>query len=295
MHLDLKHMEALAAVLSTGSFETAAKQLNLTASALSQRVRTLEERIGCVLVVRGAPCVPTVEGRRVWQYAQDIALREHQLISTLGIDLGQDLVPVSIAITPDTLATWFISVMRELPDLVFELKVDNAENGTRLLSRGDVLAAVTFGQKQVHGCDAIPLGALQYLPVCSPKFFDKWFKDMGRVDALKRAPCLTYNSQDRLQIDFASNVCGEDVRPPAHYIPDARALAHAAIADMGWVLIPHLMAQPYLDNGQLVLLSEEHHAFSQLTWQVLRSSRKSLNPLTQVVRSTAKRMLIQSS
>jgi len=39
LRLDLKQIVALAAVLRTGSFEAAAQQLNLTASALSQRVR----------------------------------------------------------------------------------------------------------------------------------------------------------------------------------------------------------------------------------------------------------------
>jgi LysR family transcriptional regulator, chromosome initiation inhibitor len=49
--LDYALLSALAAVVRTGSFERAAEQLNVTPSAVSQRIKLLEERIGAVLVV----------------------------------------------------------------------------------------------------------------------------------------------------------------------------------------------------------------------------------------------------
>lgn len=293
MHLELKQVEALAAVLRTGSFDTAAEQLCLTPSALSQRVRLLEERVGAVLIVRGSPCMPTEEGRRVWRYAQDVALREHELVASLALDIGQSHVPVALAITPDTMATWFLEALREVPDLLYSLKVDNAEEGTRLLARGDVLAAVTFGARQVQGCDSFPLGALRYMPVCSPGFFAQWFADGLTAEAFQRAPCVTYNEQDRLQIRFASAASGQAVVPPSHYMTDARALADAAVFGMGWVMLPHLLARPLLEDGQLVLMSEDHHIDSALVWQVARASQGVMRPLTRSVRRTARRLLLQ--
>ncbi|MEO1788791.1 MAG: LysR family transcriptional regulator, partial [Pseudomonadota bacterium] len=49
-------LHALAAVLRTGSFEAAAHDLGLTQSAISQRIRALEDRAGAVLIVRETPC-----------------------------------------------------------------------------------------------------------------------------------------------------------------------------------------------------------------------------------------------
>lgn len=149
MRLDLKQIVALAAVLRTGSFEAAAQQLNLTASALSQRVRMLEEQVGAVLVVRASPCRPTKQGRRIWTYAQDIAWREQELVASLELDEGRGPVTVAIALTPDSMATWFLQALNKVPNLLFALEVDNAEQGSRQLARGDVLAAVTFGPKVV--------------------------------------------------------------------------------------------------------------------------------------------------
>ena len=52
-------LAALAAVIRTGSFERAAQQLHVTPSAVSQRVKLLEERLGTILVVRSCPCGST--------------------------------------------------------------------------------------------------------------------------------------------------------------------------------------------------------------------------------------------
>lgn len=60
--LDYALLNALAAVVRHGSFERAANELNVTPSAVSQRVKLLEERIGSILVKRGQPCVATPSG-----------------------------------------------------------------------------------------------------------------------------------------------------------------------------------------------------------------------------------------
>jgi LysR family transcriptional regulator (chromosome initiation inhibitor) len=60
--LDYAHRSALAAVIRTGSFERAAHQLNVTPSAISHRIKLLEERLGVVLVVQGQPCTATEVG-----------------------------------------------------------------------------------------------------------------------------------------------------------------------------------------------------------------------------------------
>ena len=53
MQLDRAQLATLSAILRRGSFEQAAMDLGITQSAVSQRLRALEERIGAVLVQRG--------------------------------------------------------------------------------------------------------------------------------------------------------------------------------------------------------------------------------------------------
>jgi hypothetical protein len=60
--LDYSALRAVAAVVQTGGFEKGARVLNVTPSAISQRVKQLEERLGTVLIERGSPCVATEQG-----------------------------------------------------------------------------------------------------------------------------------------------------------------------------------------------------------------------------------------
>ena len=57
--LDYAGLEALSAVVREGSFERAAHKLHITPSAVSQRIKLLEERVGQALVLRGQPTLLT--------------------------------------------------------------------------------------------------------------------------------------------------------------------------------------------------------------------------------------------
>lgn len=50
--LDGPQLAALAAVVELGSFDAAAERLHVTPSAVSQRIKSLEQQVGQVLVVR---------------------------------------------------------------------------------------------------------------------------------------------------------------------------------------------------------------------------------------------------
>ena len=107
--LDYAALNALCAVVREGSFERAARALHVTPSAISQRIRLLEERVGCALVVRGQPCVATETGRRLCQHVDRVQLLEQELQGTLPALAPDGLTRVSlpVAVNADSLATWF--------------------------------------------------------------------------------------------------------------------------------------------------------------------------------------------
>ena len=62
-NLDPQALECLAAIVEEGGFERAAQRLNITQSAVSQRLRALEAQAGTVLVVRSRPLRATSAGQ----------------------------------------------------------------------------------------------------------------------------------------------------------------------------------------------------------------------------------------
>ena len=65
MQIPLDLARTLAAVVDAGTFDAAAAELNLTPSAISQRVKQLEHRLGRVLVVRSKPVRVTEAGLQI--------------------------------------------------------------------------------------------------------------------------------------------------------------------------------------------------------------------------------------
>jgi len=142
--LDYALLSALAAVVRTGSFERAAHRLNVTPSAVSQRVKLLEERIGTVLVLRGQPCLATEAGQRLCQHVEQVALLESSLRGSLpGMEPEAGPVTLRIAVNADSLATWFIPAMAGTEGFLFDLVLDDQDYSADWLRRGEVVAAVT--------------------------------------------------------------------------------------------------------------------------------------------------------
>eukprot|EP01035_Chromulina_nebulosa_P057399 gene57399-78639_t len=81
--LDYAALNALAAVVREGSFERAARALHVTPSAVSQRIRQLEERTGGALLVRGQPCVATEAGLQLCRHVERVGMLEHELRDAL--------------------------------------------------------------------------------------------------------------------------------------------------------------------------------------------------------------------
>lgn len=290
--LDYPLIEAVAAVLRTGSFEKAAAILHVTPSAVSQRVKLLEERLGTVLVVRGTPCTGTGAGRRLARHGEDVGLLESALKRELSL-VADHAASVRIAVTADSLATWFVPAMAMVPDRLFDLVLDDQDHSAEWLRRGEVSAAVSAVCPPIQGCRSRALGAIRYVATCSPDFAACWFAQGVTTAALQSAPTLTFNAKDRLQSRWIEAVCGVKLSPPTHWLPASQAFIDAALAGMGWGMNPLLLAEPYLKSGRLVALVPDRPLDVPLFWRWSRAVEPVLADVTAAVVATAQRVLCQ--
>lgn len=290
--LDYALLAALAAVIRTGSFERAAQQLHVTPSAVSQRVKLLEERLGTILVVRGVPCTGTPAGQRLCQHAEQVALLESELRHALpGLQHAGPPVSVRLAVNADSLATWFVAAMAETPDCLFDLVLDDQEHSADWLRRGEVLAAVTASAKPVQGCDSTPLGALRYIATASPAFVRRHFPAGVDDASLARAPRLTFNGKDRLQTQWTRQALGTETASPTHWLPSSQAFIDAALAGLGWGMNPEMLVAGLLRDGRLVALVPDRPLDVPLFWQRSRIASRTLADITRAVLGTARAML----
>jgi LysR family transcriptional regulator (chromosome initiation inhibitor) len=295
MHFQYDQLSALLAVVREGSFERAAAQLHVTPSAISQRIKQLEERVGSVVIARGSPCVATTIGETVYRHALQVELLEKDLLRSMApnrLEFAEHSTPMTLAVNADSLATWLMPALARFAEetgLRVEIVVDDQDYTAEWLRSGRVLGAVTAEARPVLGCRVEPLGVMRYRATASPSFVRKWFSKGVNAKVLRRAPAIVFNRRDELQERFIRRVLGG--RPGklrAHSVPSPSAFVEASVLGLGWGLNPEHLAEVHLKSKRLVELVPGKWLDVPLYWQQWALASDSLNSLAAAMSARAK-------
>jgi LysR family transcriptional regulator (chromosome initiation inhibitor) len=276
--LDYALLDALAAVVRHGSFDRAASALNVTPSAVSQRVKLLEERVGTVLVKRGQPCVATASGALLCRHTERVQLLEAELggaMPTFTGALDGSQPTLRVAVNDDSVGTWFIDAVAPFcveRGILLDLVIDDQDHTAQRMRDGSVQGAVTTQAEPVQGCRSTRLGRMRYLAVCSPEYFERYFAQGVGRESLRRAPCIEFNPKDQLQKRFIRRVTRAQVDAPLHWIPHVAGFLRCCLNGLGWGMCPERMIAPHLASGELVELTPGRALDVDLYWQSWRLS-----------------------
>lgn len=280
-------LDALVAIVDHGTFEAAARRLRLTPSAVSQRIKALENRVGHIVVRRTVPCQATAAGEVLLRVARQAQLLEADAMAALrqGTSGPTDL---PLAVNADSLATWFrpvLSTVAGWQDTALLLHIEDEGHSARLLRSGDVLGAVTADPVAVHGCTIEPLGSMRYLPASTPQLRDRF--STGRSVDWSAMPVVRFNGKDDLQHRLLAEH-GVDASPPTHQVPSSEGFLAAVHAGLGWGLVPVDQLGEDLQTGRLVRLSARRHVDVPLHWQVWRLRSERIERVSEAVRVAAR-------
>ena len=295
MAFDPDQLNALAAVVHEGSFDAAARRLHVTPSAVSQRIKALEQQVGRVLVLRTRPCRPTQDGEVLVRLAGQVELLARDAMGQLvpapgGPRAATATRRLPVAVNDDSMSTWFPAAVADLPaDVLLDLRREDQELSADLLRDGTVMAAVTADPRAVQGCRVRRLGAMRYLAVAAPDRRDRWFSDGLGAEAFAGAPLLAFNREDGLQERFVASVVGRrTVTPLVHYVPSQSAFVGLVEAGLGWGMVPEAAAAERIAAGALVEVRAGRHLDVPLYWQHWALRTPMLDDLTErVVRAAA--------
>jgi LysR family transcriptional regulator (chromosome initiation inhibitor) len=283
--LDGQQLAAFAAVIELGSFDAAAQRLHVTPSAISQRIKALEQRTGRVLVVRGKPCTATAAGIPLLRLAAQTALLESEALDEVGGGTAQ-ATRIAVAVNADSMSTWFTAVFGQLPDVLFDIRIEDQDHSARLLREGVVMGAVTTERTPVPGCRVQSLGVMRYIPVASKAYIKRHLPDAFTARAVAEAPSLAWNRDDALQDEFVRKVFRRDVTRPQHFVPTAEGFRAAVRSGLGWGMFPDSLAAPHLADGTFVRISDVYLDVP-LFWQCWKLDSPMVKDITNGVRSAA--------
>lgn len=289
MQVDGQQLAAFAAVIETGSFDAAAARLHVTPSAISQRIKALEQRVGQVLVIREKPCVATAAGVPLLRLAAQTALLEAEALSEMAG--GNTSSPrIALAVNADSMATWFTGVFDTLDDVLLDIRIEDQDHSARLLREGVVMGAVTAERTPVSGCRVQPLGVMRYLPVAAPSYIARHLPDGFTAHAVAAAPSLAWNRDDALQDMLVRKVFRRDITRPQHFVPTAEGFGSAVRAGLGWGMFPENLAAPELADGSFVRVADAHLDVP-LFWQCWKLDSPLVGAITEAVQSAAAKVM----
>lgn len=275
MRFDREQLETLAAVVAAGTFDAAARRLSITPSAVSQRIKALEQQLGRVVVARSKPIRATESGAALLRLAQQLVVLEQETAGELGLgEGGASTMRVPLAVNADSMATWLLPALAEAANelaaqhpVAFELHRDDQDYTAALLTDGTVMAAVTSDSKPVAGCTVTPLGRMHYRPVATPAFAARWFAQGVDAAALAVAPVIDFDRKDELQARYLRTVTRRELRPPRHLVPASADFAAAVALGLGWGMLPDQQADAARASGALVTLDGTRSIGVPLFWQ----------------------------
>ena len=284
MKFDYKLLDALSAVMAQQSFEQAAEKLFITQSAVSQRIKSLEQSIGQPVIVRGQPITVTVAGEKLLSHYKMVQQLENELVPDLLPDEPIKPVKISFAVNADSIATWFLDAIAPVlkSNLVeLDLIVKNETKTIEKLRSGEAVGAVTSHKKPLPGYQSFELGQMEFILVASPEFKQRYFADGMTKQTLRQAPGISYDAIDNMHVRFMSQHF--KIEPSDYYchrVRSSEAFVDLAKRGVAYCLAPRLQIKQQLVSGELINLCPEKVFIQKLywhSWVLVRGINKQLS------------------
>lgn len=287
--LDYRALEALSAVIQYQGFDRAAQKLNISQSAVSQRIKLLESRMGQPLILRQTPPKATELGTRLITHLQTVKHLE------MDLDLPSEhheRVHAKIAVNHDSLSTWFSEALgRITDDIDADLIIADQDYGIELMKRGEVLACLCSDGNAVNGARVDRLGIMRYRAYANHDFMLR-FKLLENFDALHSAPCLIFNKDDKLQHRFLEKL-GQSEPENLIHCPSSEGFVQLAASGVGFGMIPEIQAALSVQVGSLIDIAPDTYIDVPMYWHSWRSAGSAMKQLRASVIKTAHRWLLQ--
>ncbi|MCP4022794.1 MAG: LysR family transcriptional regulator ArgP [Desulfobacteraceae bacterium] len=268
--LDYKLIEALAAVINEGGFDRAAKKLHITQSAVSQRVKLIEEQAGQVLVNRMVPPKATQEGLQFLKHYNQVKSLEADLQFGRESKEEKPFQPLTVGINADSLATWFlpaVGTFLKTYHVVLDLKVDDQDETHKLLRNGEVAGCISSEKSPVQGCTVEYIGAMNYRLLATPDFISRYFTHGLNESGVRSAPAVIFNRKDDIHHLLIKRLFQKDIKEiPIQYVPSSEKFVQFIVDGLGYGMVPDLQGLEFLNSGDLVELAVKEHIKVDLYW-----------------------------
>jgi DNA-binding transcriptional LysR family regulator len=150
--MDIELARTFLAVVGTGSFQSAADRLNVTQTAVSARIRSLEEELGRRVFVRNkAGARLTIPGKRFLRHANALVQIWEDARRQTALPAGRDhLVSIGaeLSLWDPLFSQWLIWMHHTKPQVALHAEVDTTAQLMERVQNGSLDAAVLYSPER---------------------------------------------------------------------------------------------------------------------------------------------------
>jgi len=260
--METRYLNTLVGVVEAGTFSKAAELLHITQSAVSQRIKFLEEHFDQQLFDRsGQKLVLTEAGKVVYSKAKDILEKEKELFSCLESSVARKRLSIcctptfGMAFLPQVLSS-FIRVHSDLSDLKFVfLQPEQALQGLRN-EEFDIAVIEHCLSMNFSGFDRFSMPDDEMLVAAASSTVIPNVDGVISVEDLKKARLYARrdgcSSKELLRQNLSVNSCGFEDFEGVIVSDDLRFTIQSVLSGDGIAYLSRCLVSEHLATGKLV-------------------------------------------
>jgi LysR family transcriptional regulator, chromosome initiation inhibitor len=252
MSLLLPELEAFIAVVKNSTVHGAAKEIGLTQTGVTQRIRALEKNIGVTLFTRSRKgMVLTHEGKNLLWYCQRVQDIEGEALSLIHGLGKKHIVQINIAGSSSIMRSRVIpgttKILSKYKDVTFNYYITDIEPPLKNLKSGDADFAVMPMYEVVNELDSKMLEPETYIMVAPYSWRNRELKDI-----LENERFVDFNMSEKFTLEYLKKYHLDNLaRKDGHYVNNTDALVSMIIGGTSYSVLSKKFVEPYIKRKEL--------------------------------------------
>ncbi len=257
MSLLSPQLQAFLTIVECNTVHAAADRLALTQTAVTQRLKLLEEKLATTLFVRTRRgMVLTQEGEALLRYCHAANALEGQTLAQMVNSGVTTEVTMTIAAPTSMMRTRVIPACMPMMDtysnLLLNFLTTDVEERHLLLRSGKCDMAIMQSQDASKEMQVKALKPEKYVMVCCPQWKGRTLKSVIQNERI-----VDFNHQDEVTLDYLKQFGLYDLALHGrHTVNQTHILAQIVGQGVGYTTLPKEFAMPYVKRGELILMNE---------------------------------------
>jgi DNA-binding transcriptional LysR family regulator len=264
-------------IIKTGSFKSAAAELNKTQPAISFSVKKMEEELSVELFDRsGYRPILTKEGKSLWEKSQTLIQGMHEVENLAQSFRNKEEPEISITvdgISPlPTLLSLFKKFGDRFPNTKLNLSLDILSEVERKVLARESLFGITHFYSEIDLLETIPITSIEMLPVVSSEIYETKIKSQDDLRTIDQIVVSDQNKSSKANFGLLSG-------GRKWFLSESNFKREIILAGLGWGHLPAHTVSEEVKQGKLHVLNFEAVKPRKLDINLIRLRKQTLGPV----------------